>query len=196
MRLAQGLFWYALVVGSKGAPASKGHPVLYSFTWRSSSCTRCFTTAFDAFVSPYAPPSLGAPPSPALDALQAFLAYNKGQGPLANTNSVQVHMYCDGWLAETKQEGTSTGAATPGAEEVVLGSLSPAVLWLCCCAFGRAMMPMQGNAGRCRQMPVRVDACAGRCSSCSSAATQQKCRALAGPYLELAKESDNISVIG
>jgi len=45
---------------------------------------------------------------------EAFLAYNKGQGPLANTNSVQVHMYCDGWLAETKQVVNLT--SMPGSE--------------------------------------------------------------------------------
>jgi hypothetical protein len=34
---------------------------------------------------------------------QAYLAYNKGQGPLSNASSVRMHLWCDGWLAETKQ---------------------------------------------------------------------------------------------
>ncbi|KAF5837045.1 hypothetical protein DUNSADRAFT_4925 [Dunaliella salina] len=44
----------------------------------------------------------------------AFLAYNKGQGPLANSGSVRAHMYCDGWLPETKQVVDLT--SMPGGE--------------------------------------------------------------------------------
>lgn len=34
---------------------------------------------------------------------QAFLAYNKGRGPLSNTNNVRVHIGYDGWWNQIKQ---------------------------------------------------------------------------------------------
>jgi hypothetical protein len=39
--------------------------------------------------------------------LQVFLAYNKGRGPLANSNSVRLHLWANGWLADTKQVGVA-----------------------------------------------------------------------------------------